>query len=97
MPQTGHSTPPLSSFELERQAAIERNLFIQACTRRLAAERGRRSAILQLRGLDDRTLRDIGIHRGEIEFVVRNGVPARARRNGHQERRQSAPPRPRAA
>lgn len=115
MPQTGHSTPPLSSFELERQAAIERNLFIQACTRaavkwlrmlllrsarfarRLAAERGRRSAILQLRGLDDRTLRDIGIHRGEIEFVVRNGVPARARRNHHQERRQSAPPRPRAA
>jgi uncharacterized protein YjiS (DUF1127 family) len=110
-----NSTPRFSSFELERQAAIERNLFIQACiraavkslrmlvlrgarfARRVAAERRRRSAIRQLKGLDDRTLRDIGIHRGEIEFAVRNGVPARARRNFRQERRNSAPPRRRAA
>jgi uncharacterized protein YjiS (DUF1127 family) len=115
MSEIDNSTPPLSSFELERQAAIERNLFIQACiraavkwlrmlvlrrarfARRVAAERHRRSAIRQLQRLDDRTLRDIGIHRGEIEFVVRNGVPARARRNLRQERRNSAPPRQRAA
>src|SRR5262249_43042683 len=106
MSETGHSnsTPPLSSFELERQAAIERNRFIQGCVRaavkwlrmrvlrsarfarRVAAERQRRSAIRQLKRLDDRTLRDIGIHRGEIEFAVRNGVPARAGRNRRQDR-----------
>jgi uncharacterized protein YjiS (DUF1127 family) len=115
MSETGYSMPPLSSFELERRAAIERNLFIHACVRaavkwlrmlvlrsarfarRAAAEQGRRSAIRQLQQLDDRTLRDIGIHRGEIEFAVRNGRPARARRNLRQERRNSAPPRQRAA
>ena len=110
------STLPLSSFELERQAAIERNLFIQDCVRaavdwlcllvlrsarfarRVAAEQSRRNAIRQLERLDDRMLRDMGLHRGEIEFAVRNGLPARARRNGSQERRYSAsPPRQRAA
>jgi uncharacterized protein YjiS (DUF1127 family) len=114
MPQID-SWPPFSSFELERQAAIERNLFIQDCgraamrwlrllalrgtrfARRVAAERQRRKAIRQLKGLDDRTLRDIGVHRGEIEFVVRNGVPARERRALRQERRNIAPPRRRAA
>ena len=115
MSQTGNSMPPLSSFELERQAAMERNLFIHACmraavkwlrmlvlrgarfARRRAAERHRRNAIRQLQRLDDRTLRDIGIHRGEIEFAVRNGVAARARRNLRQERWNSAPTRQRAA
>jgi uncharacterized protein YjiS (DUF1127 family) len=113
--ETGNSMPPLSSFELERQAAIERNLFIQACirgavkwlrmrflrgarfARRVAAERHRRRAIRQLRRLDDRTLRDIGIHRGEIEFAVRNGLPPRASRKRCQDRWNSAPPQPRAA
>jgi uncharacterized protein YjiS (DUF1127 family) len=103
------STLPLSSFELERQAAIERNLFIQDCVRaavdwlrmlvlrsarlarRVAAEQGRRNAIRQLERLDDRMLRDMGLHRGEIEFAVRNGLPARARGDGSQERRYSAP------
>jgi uncharacterized protein YjiS (DUF1127 family) len=109
------ATLPLSSFELERQAAIQRNLFIQDCVRaaanwvrllvlrsvrfarRVAAERRRRNAIRQLQRLDDRTLRDIGIHRGEIEFAVRSGVPARGRRDLRQERQNSAPPRQRAA
>ena len=115
MSETDNSTPRFSSFELARQASIERNLFIHACiraavkwlrllvlrgarfARRIAAEQRRRSAIRQLKALDDRTLRDIGIHRGEIEFGVRNGVPARARRHFRQERRNSAPPRRRAA
>ena len=114
-----NSSPPISSFELQRLASIERNLVIAAGTRaamrattkwlrmlvlrgarfarRRAAERHRRNAIRQLQRLDDRTLRDIGIHRGEIEFAVRNGVAARARRNLRQERWNSAPPRQRAA
>ena len=104
------STLPLSSFELERQAAIERNLFIHACVRaavnwlrslvlrsarfarRMAAEQSRRNAIRQLQRLDDRMLRDMGIHRGEIEFAVRNGLPAHATRTRSQQRRYSAPP-----
>ena len=88
----------LWSFELHRQAAIERNLFIQACVRAavrasaewlrmlflwskrlargLAAERRRRSAMRELERLDDRMLQDIGVRRGDIEFVVRNAVAA---------------------
>jgi uncharacterized protein YjiS (DUF1127 family) len=80
--------PPLSSFELHRQASVERNLAIQACMRAavrasakwlrmllqrstrlardLTAERRRRSAIRELHELDDRTLKDIGVHRGAI-------------------------------
>ena len=114
MPQID-SWPPFSSFELERQAAIERNLFIQDCgraavrwlrllalrsvrfARRVAVERQRRKAIRQLKELDDRTLRDLGIHRGEIEFAVRCGVPARERRTLREERRNIAPPQRRAA
>ena len=109
------STLPLSSFELERQAAVERNLFIQTCVRaavnwlrllalrgarfarRLAAEQRRRNAIRQLQRLDDRMLRDMGIHRGDIEFAVRNGLPARAACTRSQQRRFSAPARQRAA
>jgi uncharacterized protein YjiS (DUF1127 family) len=94
-----HFIPPLSSFELRRQASIERNLAIQACTRAavrasakwlrmllqrstrlardLTAERRRRSAIRELHRFDDRTLEDIGVHRGDIEFAVRHGLPTR--------------------
>jgi uncharacterized protein YjiS (DUF1127 family) len=38
---------------------------------RLSKETGDRQAIWELRQLDDRTLRDIGIHRSEIEAQVR--------------------------
>ncbi|MBV8111306.1 MAG: DUF1127 domain-containing protein, partial [Hyphomicrobiales bacterium] len=48
--------------------------------RDLAAERRRRSAIRALEQLDDRILKDMGVRRCEIEFVVRNGLPTRVSR-----------------
>jgi uncharacterized protein YjiS (DUF1127 family) len=94
------SIPPLSSFELYRQASIQRNLVIQAClrtavracatwsrmilregarlARRFSAERRRRSAIRELQRLDDRTLKDIGVRRGEIEFGSATPWPPRS-------------------
>lgn len=93
------STPRLSSYDVERQIRIERNLAISAflrdvvralarrlyslalwsigLVRRLAAEGRRRRPVHQLQRFDDRTLADIGVTRGEIEFVVRNGRPPR--------------------
>jgi uncharacterized protein YjiS (DUF1127 family) len=48
--------------------------------RRRVAEQRRQSAIRVLHSLDDRILADMGISRGEIEFVVRNGRPFTAAR-----------------
>jgi uncharacterized protein YjiS (DUF1127 family) len=48
--------------------------------RRRIAEQRRQSAIRVLHSLDDRILADMGISRGEIEFVVRNGRPVYAAR-----------------
>jgi uncharacterized protein YjiS (DUF1127 family) len=45
--------------------------------RRLAAVGRQRTAILTLQRLDDRTLADIGVLRGEIEFAAGSGAPAR--------------------
>ena len=112
------TSPPISSFELQRQASIERARVIAACMRAamrattkwlrmlvlrgkqkardLAAERRRRRAIHELKRLDDRALWDIGVRRCEIEFAVRNGLPARVSRKARQ-RAWSAPPQQRAA
>ena len=109
-----NSSPPISSFELQRRAAIERDLVIAAgmrattkwlrklvlrgrkMARDWAAERRRRSAIRELERLDDRALKDIGVRRCEIEFAVRNGLPARVSRKAR-ERAWSAPVQQRAA
>src|SRR4030095_3507711 len=42
----------------------------------LAAASGERRAIRMLRSFDSRTLADIGIKRGEIDFAVRHGRPS---------------------
>jgi uncharacterized protein YjiS (DUF1127 family) len=44
--------------------------FIAACTLRIRRARARRQAIAELRGLDDRTLRDIGLSASDIEYIV---------------------------
>ena len=110
-----NSSPPISSFELQRRAAIERDLVIAAgmrattkwlrklvlrsrqMARDLAAERRQRSATRALEQLDDRMLKDIGVRRCEIEFAVRNGLPARVSRKPRQRAWSSAPPQQRAA
>jgi uncharacterized protein YjiS (DUF1127 family) len=43
--------------------------------RGLVAEGRRRRTICELQRFDDRTLADIGVPRGEIEFLVHNGRP----------------------
>jgi len=110
-----NSSPPISSFELQRRAAIERDLVIAAgmrattkwlrklvlrsrqMARDWAAERRQRKAIRALEQLDDRMLKDIGVRRCEIEFAVRNGLPARVSRKPRQRAWSSAPPQQRAA
>ena len=47
----------------------------------LADERLMRCVIRELHQLDDRTLADIGITRGEVESAVRNGLPTRLTHN----------------
>jgi uncharacterized protein YjiS (DUF1127 family) len=52
-------------------------LWTLQLARHLAVERLVHNAIRELDQLDDRTLADIGITRGEIETAVRNGLPIR--------------------
>ena len=52
-------------------------LWALRLARDLAIKRLVRSAIRELHQLDDRTLADIGVTRGEIETAVRNGLPTR--------------------
>src|SRR5262249_21767944 len=51
--------------------------------RSLAAERRRRKAIFELQRFDDRSLADMGVRRGEIEFAVRNGRPRHLAQTAH--------------
>lgn len=74
------SSLAVSAFVRDALGAIARWLRIFALrsvrlVRDLAAERSRRKAALELQRFDDRSLADMGVTRGEIEFAVRNGRP----------------------
>jgi uncharacterized protein YjiS (DUF1127 family) len=45
-------------------------IFIAACALRIRRARARRQAIAELRTLDDRSLRDIGLSASDIEYIV---------------------------
>jgi uncharacterized protein YjiS (DUF1127 family) len=49
---------------------------IKTITEKLNAWRRYRDAVRELSRLNDRELNDIGIRRGDIEFVVRQGIAA---------------------
>ena len=49
---------------------------IKTITQKLSAWRRYRDAVRELSNLNDRELNDIGIRRGDIEFVVRQGIAA---------------------
>jgi uncharacterized protein YjiS (DUF1127 family) len=49
---------------------------IKTITEKLYAWRRYRDAVRELSRLNDRELNDIGIRRGDIEFVVRQGIAA---------------------
>jgi uncharacterized protein YjiS (DUF1127 family) len=53
--------------------------LVEAVWRAYALRRERRAAARELHALDDRTLRDIGVSRSEIEWVVRGPHWTRAR------------------
>jgi uncharacterized protein YjiS (DUF1127 family) len=48
---------------------------LKTITEKLASWRRYREAVRELSQLSDRELDDIGIRRGDIEFIVRRSVP----------------------
>jgi uncharacterized protein YjiS (DUF1127 family) len=56
-------------------ASQRRSSVLRAALRNWRNQARQRRAIRELRGLDDRMLKDMGLHRGMIRDVVANGRP----------------------
>ncbi len=64
----------LHARAVERAKAL-RTQFLRNLLGQLFSWRRRRAAIAELNALDDQMLKDIGLHRSEIEAAVREGIP----------------------
>jgi uncharacterized protein YjiS (DUF1127 family) len=62
---------------LVRRAHALRAQALRGMFRRLFSWVARRAAVDRLQTLDDHMLKDIGLHRSEIESAVRDGKPGR--------------------
>jgi uncharacterized protein YjiS (DUF1127 family) len=60
--------------------SLRRSINVGEFARRVAHKQYVRNAVRILRQFDDRALADIGMRRGDIESVVRNGRPASTRK-----------------
>jgi uncharacterized protein YjiS (DUF1127 family) len=63
--------------QLVQRARDLRAQALRGLFERFMAWRKRRAAVAQLQALDDRTLKDMGLGRGDIETAVRDGKPDR--------------------
>ena len=75
---------PVQRAELNRRvierARAYRSAAIKDLFRRLFDWFRRRAAVARLQALDDRTLKDMGLNRGDIEQAVRGREPSANRR-----------------
>jgi uncharacterized protein YjiS (DUF1127 family) len=70
------SIEDVSPKKLTHDKKEGRMTSIKTITEKLNAWRRYRDAVRELSRLNDRELNDIGIRRGDIEFVVRQGIAA---------------------
>ncbi len=77
----GRLTPAQRSLVQQRiieRAKVMRAHFLRSLLRGFLARFRRRSAASRLAALDDRILKDVGLHRSGIEAAVREARPSKA-------------------
>jgi uncharacterized protein YjiS (DUF1127 family) len=74
-PADGDSfAPPKPRYRALWRRTSSLGIFIAACVLRVRRARARQQTIAELRALDDRSLRDIGLSACDIEHIARRGM-----------------------